>query len=334
MQLRSISIEGFKSIKSIVDLKMKPLNVIIGSNDTGKSNFLDFFKMLRAVGEGTLDAWTILEDGQDAVFHNGIDNTKEIIGELAFDNDLLKIRLGMNKYNKRIFLPPVIHGQTQENLGFLSGIRCYPPYNHLPGYRSHDIGCLDCYDITQPLPDLFSLAPALYAISRTDKKILYRIEQIIRFVSPSFDGFVFDDQAQVHHQPFVQMRWKRKGSEQTIALDKMSHGTLRFAVLATALMQPVMPPMILIESPELDLGPRAIAILADLFRAASEQTQIIVVTQSSALVDHLDIENLIVAENIRIDGTQLMRPKAEEYAEWLKDYSLGELWRKNVFGSK
>ncbi|MBK8097927.1 MAG: AAA family ATPase [Planctomycetes bacterium] len=39
--LDAITIEGFKSIASIRDLPMRRMNVLIGANGSGKSNFLD-----------------------------------------------------------------------------------------------------------------------------------------------------------------------------------------------------------------------------------------------------------------------------------------------------
>ena len=47
--LKKITIKGFKSIESLVDFEVRPLNVLIGANGAGKSNFVDFFRMLRAM---------------------------------------------------------------------------------------------------------------------------------------------------------------------------------------------------------------------------------------------------------------------------------------------
>ena len=50
-QLDRLTIIGFKSIRALEDFKLANLNVLIGGNGAGKSNFIDFFRMLRAMME-------------------------------------------------------------------------------------------------------------------------------------------------------------------------------------------------------------------------------------------------------------------------------------------
>ena len=38
-----ITIEGFKSIRNLDGFQLKKINVLIGSNGAGKSNFVSFF---------------------------------------------------------------------------------------------------------------------------------------------------------------------------------------------------------------------------------------------------------------------------------------------------
>lgn len=89
------------------------------------------------------------------------------------------------------------------------------------------------------------------------------------------------------------------------------------------------PSTIIIDEPELGLHPEAISILAELIQAASKRTQVIVATQSPALVDQFAIQDIIVVN--REDGASTFkRLKEEDFSEWLKNYSVGELWTKNV----
>lgn len=46
------SIEGFKSIHSIKDLPLHPINLLIGANGSGKSNFLEAFVFLKEIISG------------------------------------------------------------------------------------------------------------------------------------------------------------------------------------------------------------------------------------------------------------------------------------------
>ena len=45
--LKNLTIEGFKSIRKLEDFELRALNVLIGANGAGKSNFASFFRLLR-----------------------------------------------------------------------------------------------------------------------------------------------------------------------------------------------------------------------------------------------------------------------------------------------
>jgi predicted ATPase len=45
--IQKISIKNYKSIQSLPDFELKPMNILIGANNSGKSNFLDVFAFLR-----------------------------------------------------------------------------------------------------------------------------------------------------------------------------------------------------------------------------------------------------------------------------------------------
>ena len=106
-------------------------------------------------------------------------------------------------------------------------------------------------------------------------------------------------------------------------------GTIRFICLTTALLQPNPPSTIIIDEPELGLHPAAISILSELIENVSTRTQMIVATQSPALIDHFAVEDIIVV-NRRDGASTFERLRQEDFSEWLEDYSVGELWSKNV----
>ncbi len=94
-----------------------------------------------------------------------------------------------------------------------------------------------------------------------------------------------------------------------------------------------LPSVVIIDEPELGLHPYAITLLASLVRQASAKTQVILSTQSSVLLDHFQPEDVLVAERVE-GGTRLTRLEASRLANWLEDYSLGQLWEKNEFGGR
>jgi predicted ATPase len=105
--------------------------------------------------------------------------------------------------------------------------------------------------------------------------------------------------------------------------------------LVTLLGQPYssLPSLIVLDEPELGLHPYALEILASLFKRVAGHSQIIASTQSAAFLDSFDAEDIIVVDRENNSSTFTRHDKAS-LAEWLEDYSLGELWRKNLVGGR
>lgn len=94
-----------------------------------------------------------------------------------------------------------------------------------------------------------------------------------------------------------------------------------------------MPATILIDEPELGLHPFAIAVLGGMMKATALQHQLIVSTQSVELVNEFDAEDLVVVDK-RGGASTFKRADAATLDEWLREYSLGELWKKNLLGGR
>lgn len=86
---------------------------------------------------------------------------------------------------------------------------------------------------------------------------------------------------------------------------QFSDGTLRFIALATLLLQPKKPEVIIIDEPELGLHPAAINKLAEMVKSASVKSQIILSTQSTNLVNCFDVDDIIVVD--RADSQSVFR---------------------------
>jgi predicted ATPase len=83
-KLDKVTIRGFKSIASLEDFALGDLNVLIGANGAGKSNFVEFFRLLRAIVEEGLQAFMLRNAPADGYFHNGVGYTKVIEALLDF----------------------------------------------------------------------------------------------------------------------------------------------------------------------------------------------------------------------------------------------------------
>ncbi|HEX7190357.1 MAG TPA: AAA family ATPase, partial [Thermoanaerobaculia bacterium] len=83
-RLREISIYGFKSIRALERLTLANLNVLIGANGAGKSNFVSLFRMLSEMLDGRLQLFVKSEDGPDALLFGGRKKTSTIGVEVYF----------------------------------------------------------------------------------------------------------------------------------------------------------------------------------------------------------------------------------------------------------
>lgn len=126
-----------------------------------------------------------------------------------------------------------------------------------------------------------------------------------------------------------------KEGDFSIPATRLSDGTLRYLCLLAILCDPEPPPLICIEEPELGLHPDILPKVADLLRAASERTQIIVTTHSDILVDAMtDRPDAVVVCEKHEGKTQMSRLSATELAVWLDKYRLGQLWIDGQLGGK
>jgi predicted ATPase len=103
--------------------------------------------------------------------------------------------------------------------------------------------------------------------------------------------------------------------------------------MSTLLLQAHLPRVILLDEPELGLHPTAITVLAGLLKKASKRSQVIISTQSVSLVNEFDADDIIVVEKEGA-ATTFKRLSHEALDTWLDEYSLGDLWDKNIIGGK
>lgn len=181
--------------------------------------------------------------------------------------------------------------------------------------------------------DASNLAAYLYWLKLRHPVEYRRVVSTIQLAAPYFDDFVLEPLRR--NEQTIRLEWKQRNSDAYFDADSLSDGTLRFVCLTTLLNQPrsAMPSLIVIDEPELGLHPLAIRLLAEMLDAAAEHTQILVATQSVTLLDNFPLEQVIVADHDG-RGSVFRRLKAADYQMWLENFSVGELWEKNVLGGR
>jgi predicted ATPase len=356
-RLARISVRGFKSIRELENFELTKLNVLIGANGAGKSNFINLFRMLADMMEGRLQLFVKGEDGPDAVLFGGRKRTRHLDAELYFDRNGYRFSLvpaskqlifaGEATYFAGDFAPPSWrslgsgHAEAKLPSAGEDTIARYviPAVHSWRVFHFHDTSSLAPMRTAQPVrdnlrlkPDASNVAPFLRMLRQKHSKSYASIVETIRLVAPFFKDFLHRDDPGER----IELEWLEEDDPDTPRGPlQLSDGTLRFVCLATLLLQPhdLQPDAILVDEPELGLHPYALVILAGLLRQASERKQIIVSTQSVELIDQLEPGDIIVTE--RRDGASIFkRLEAARLSEWLEEYALGELWKMNVVGGR
>ena len=359
-----ISIEWFKSIRRLDDFELRDINVLIGPNGSGKSNFVSFFKFLRDLIEQQLQIHIGREGGADAALFLGRRETKEVLAKLYFgksgfefsliptvDNQLVfqkEMTFYLGPY-KQQFRQLLGSGHLEAKLkdhkddpgksgGLAPAHYIYRSISNWVVYHFHDTGATSGVRGHRPIndnaflrPDGENLAAFLFRIRKTAPVSYGRIRDVIRLAAPFFDDFKL--RPVPTNEEYIALEWTQNGSDYPFRASQLSDGTLRFMCLATTLLQPLRPATVLFDEPELGLHPYALTLLGNLFQHQEAGKQIIVSTQSALLLNEFAPEDIIVVDRQNGEST-FNRLNAEALSEWLSEYSLGELWLKNVLGGR
>ena len=362
--LRRLVLRGFKSIKAM-DLELRALNVLIGTNGAGKSNLISFFKMLNEMMAGRLQQYIGTSGRAQFLLHFGPKVTPQLEARLEFE-----VSNAMDTYAMRLFhaagdtlvfaeetlsylqtgypnpkIVPLGSGHQETRIGVEAdkGGQTAKVFrhvlNHCRVYHFHDTSSTapvrqHCYigDNRWLMPDAGNLAALLYRLQNENDGLAYHpIVTTIRLIAPFFDDFNLEPTGP--NKKELILNWREKGSDQVFGPHQLSDGTLRAICLVTLLMQPEheLPDLIIVDEPELGLHPYALNIVAGMFGKASHHAQILISTQSSSFLDNFDPEDVILV-NREGRESQFTRPDLKKLEAWLEEYSLGEVWEKNVIG--
>ena len=371
-RLESVRIRGFRSLADIELSDLSATSVLIGSNGSGKSNFMRFFEMLSwMLRSARLGEFVERYGGADDQLYGGNGTTPRMEAELV-----LRTEKGRNEYRFSLaYAHPDRFMFTEEAFRFSrQDWETKAPWNYLgSGHREAAIveaaqapGSTDVNPVTARVIVHLLRNCAVYQFDDTSdssnfKKrwdvednntlrthggnlasVLHRLEHednrrfesICRHITRVLPVF---DRFQIDESyGKVLLRWKAKGTDKTFGAHLTSDGSLRFFALVTLLNLPreMLPDVLLLDEPELGLHPVAIALIGNMIKAMAEDLQIIVATQSPLLVDVFDLDEIIVVD-LHNSRTTFRRLGASTYHEWLDDsFTPGELWQKNLLGGR
>lgn len=356
-RVTSIGVGGFKSIQDLQPLELHPINVFVGANGAGKSNLISFFRLLKAIGRGRLQAFVRQAGGANTLFYYGTKATPRLWISLEFEG-----KTGPRKYFTWLASTETdsVFGEEQVDeraTTHLPSTRRFLGSGHRETFLDASgspeladllgkIGVFHFADTSENAPirrrssiddnrelhhDGGNLAAFLFAIHETRREYYRRIVTTIQQVAPFFDDFALAPLKL--DLKSVQLDWRDRDSEYPFGPHQLSDGTLRAMALIALLAQPEsdFPSVIVIDEPEIGLHPYALEIVASLVKSASVHTTVVLATQSVGLVNHFAPEDIVTVtrENAQ---SKFERQSSETLAVWLEDYAIGEIWERNLIG--
>ncbi len=341
------------------------ISLLLGANGAGKSNVVSLFRLLSFMTTSALQEFIGRGGGAASLLHYGPQLTPRMDVELEFTSgdrtsrysctlssaqpDTLiftkeeveyyhsdysqpqKILIGSG--HKESELKSAAHqNQTVDVvLRLLYGCCFFQFHNTSENAKIRKAGYVE--DTKYIRSDAGNLAAFLMMLARNRQPYYDRIIRTIAQVCPEFKRF--DLEPSDRNPNYVLLNWRgRHHSEYLLGPHQLSDGTLRFMALATLFLQPpeMLPPVIIIDEPELGLHPSALAVLAELVQGASGHSQIILATQSSAFVNYFELEDIRPMEH-KAGASRFLELDPSSFSHWLEEYSTGELWEKNVIGA-
>jgi predicted ATPase len=346
-----IEISGYKSIKK-AKIIFNPINILIGSNGSGKSNFISFFDFLNRLYNKKINDYVALNGGENKFLHNGKKQTSEIKFRTEFDN-------GVNGYSATLTVGTEGFIFTDERLIYnadrgtdislsdsearikdSSNFRAKYVIKHLMRFRKyhfHDTSSQSPFsglsnienDIYYLYENGSNLSAFLYHIQNTNKIVYNRIIKTIQSIAPYFLDFFFSPNS----EKYIRLQWVDRFSDVIYGANELSDGTIRFIALTVLFLQPTLPDTIIIDEPELGLHPTAIAKLAGMIKSVSaRKCQVIIATQSTDLISHFTAEDIITVDQINGES-KFERLDSSKLSQWLDDYTIDDLWKRNIIST-
>jgi predicted ATPase len=351
-RLTSIGVGGFKSIKDLQPLQLRPVNVFVGANGAGKSNLISFFRLLNAVATKRLQVFVGRAGGANTLLYYGSKQTSALWTSLEFEG----------KTGRRVYFSWLL-GSTETDSLMFSNEQADSPTRRIlgSGHRESLLTADESPDLIALLTgiqvfhfedtsetaairrrcniednrrlhnDAGNLAAFLYGIRETQPQYYRRIVSTIQQIAPFFEDF---DLGPMTLDPnSILLNWRDRESDYLFGPHQLSDGTLRTMALVALLAQPEseLPSVIVIDEPEIGLHPYALEIIAALVKSASVHCTIVLATQSVGLINHFAPEDIITVTREKAQS-KFQRQNSETLAAWLEDYAIGEIWERNLIG--
>jgi predicted ATPase len=337
MAITKIKVSNFKSFDEL-EVDLRPLNIVVGSNAAGKSNFLEIFRFIRDLDVHGLENAISLQGGIEYLANLKIGLTQPVVIEISGYNE---------------FLP---EGQVTYSLSFRqvpsrAKIEILKARFDIPGVRSmaeasiyegfSTIGTIAIFDFEPKLakravaitgkadlePDGSNLAIVLRNILQDEE----RRETFVRLLK---DALPFVDHLKVDRfadRSLLIALKERYSNQSYLPASFLSDGTIHVTALILALYFEKAP-VTIIEEPERNIHPHLISKVVGMMKDAARQRQIIATTHNPEVVKNADLEDLLLVQRDKDGFSRISRPaESEELKVFLEnDLGVDELYVQNL----
>lgn len=370
--LKKLELKGFKSIKSAT-INFDSINILLGANGAGKTNLISLFTFLKHLASGKLKSYVEKNGFANTFFHFGPKTTDKIVIDIEVGENGYHVEFTHGATNDNLVFEKeycTFSGSPRNYkiVGMLgeSGLRPegdaesdyvrkytreYLEQSRV--YHFHDTSSTAAFKQAQDInnnsylaANAANLGSFLYRLKNEFPESYYEIVRNIQTVAPFFHDFYLVPQGKVGKENIL-LRWQHTEHDAPFSANQLSDGTARFICMTTLFLQPyhLRPSTIILDEPELGLHPAALEVLAEMMKMVGHpinskkkiydkrKSQIICSTQSSTFANLFEPEDFIIVD--QNDGvSEFTRPKKKSLKVWLEEYSMGDLWLKNVLGGR
>ena len=325
MKITRVKVSNFKSFDEL-DIELRDLNIVIGANASGKSNFLEIFRFHRDVSKDGLENAVSIQGGMEylANVRAGADVPVSLVlssGDLFWPQCLARSSEApwFRQLKYQFFADKDQFAKLSHGLDL--AIFDFDP--KLPKKAAPLTGKADLD------PDGNNLAIVLRAILQDEerrKRLTLLVQDLLPFITDlKVDRFA--------DKSLVISAKESFSRESYLPASFLSDGTIHLTALVLALYFDKAP-IVIIEEPERHLHPHLISKVAAMLADASKQKQVIVTTHNPELVKHARLEDLLLVHRDADGFSRIIRPAENEQLKAFLENDLGveDLYVQDLLG--
>jgi predicted ATPase len=351
MAINKIKVSNFKSFDELA-VDLRPLNIVIGANAAGKSNFLEVFRFVRDVSRHGAENAVSLQGGMEFLANLRIGASRPVAVESSADSheylddleDWVPVKVSWKLELEAISEAPGFRVLTSELTSRGDIVSSVARDRGGPNYFFQELANdLAIFDLDPKLPkkatpitgkadlepDGSNLAIVLRNLLQNEES-RKQLTLILRDLMP----FVVDLKVDRFADKSLLISLEESfATGSYLPASFLSDGTIHLTALILALYFDKAP-VVILEEPERNIHPHLISKVAAMLADASQKKQVIVTTHNPELVKHARLEDLLLVRRDAEGFSRISRPAENAQLKVFLENDLGvdELYVQDLLG--